>query len=229
MKWKLNPSTMMMEPERKGGFRVSGRIGGVMVEDFDRNIRFLINYGTDRVTHCVGCTERDLHIFDTQTARRIASEIGRVARAHNASTRYSDYRYICRGMRGVDEAVSDRKMGDAYRLSLLINRLYTASAPFTRHKYRDSAWQNVYAHVEALGKVEGVEDVELGAGEYFNYFHGSSVDDTSPAYRKYDIRIKTRYGVVSGRLICHSAGTKDDPFDAYDMTCTFYKENGYED
>lgn len=100
-KWVFDPKTGGMRPKKEKGFRVSGRIGGVMVEDFDRHIQFLINYGTDRVTHCVGCTERDLHIFDEWTAKRIAEEIARVSRSHNASTKYSDYRLLCSSCRNV--------------------------------------------------------------------------------------------------------------------------------
>ena len=104
MKWTFDPKTGGMAPQKKKGFRVSGRIGGVMVEDFDKNIQFLINYGTDRVTHCVGCSDKDLHIFDDWTARRIADEIGRVARSHNTSTKYSDYRLLSSSFRNVRES-----------------------------------------------------------------------------------------------------------------------------
>ena len=102
MKWKFNNRTGMLEPERKSGFNVSGRMGGIMVEDFDRHIQFLIHYGSDEVSHCVGCTARCLNLFDVNTARRIADEIGRVARNHNTRTKYSDFRYLARGMK-VDE------------------------------------------------------------------------------------------------------------------------------
>ncbi len=92
----------MMEPKGNSGIRVSGRMGGIMVEDFDRHIQFLIHYGSDEITHCVGCTARCLNLFDTNTARRIADEIARVARNHNTRTKYSDFRYFARGMK-VDE------------------------------------------------------------------------------------------------------------------------------
>lgn len=225
MKWELNRRTGMMEPVKKTGFCVSGRIGGIMVEDFDNNIQFLINYGTDKITHCIGCSGRDLHLFNEQKARGIAREVARIARAHNRITKYTDYRYFCSSTKNFNESANvDKSMDNNYQLSLLINRLYTASAPFTKSTYRDSSWQNVYAHVEALGKVRGVEDVAMGGGEYFNYFHGTSPDDMNPAYRQYKLTIKTRYGDVEGRLICHSAGTREDPFDRYDMTCTFWKD-----
>ena len=102
MKWKFNSRTGMMEPEKRTGFSVSGRMGGIMVEDFDKHIQFLIHYGSDEVTHCVGCTASNLNIFDAYKAKRIADEISRIARSHNTTTKYSDYRRLAIGTR-VDE------------------------------------------------------------------------------------------------------------------------------
>ena len=58
MKWKFNPKTGRMEQEKRTGVEVSARQGGIMVEDFDRHIQFLINYGTSKITHCFGSTRR---------------------------------------------------------------------------------------------------------------------------------------------------------------------------
>lgn len=115
------------------------------------------------------------------------------------------------------------KIDKTYQLNLLINRLYTASIPFTKHKYSDTGWQNVGDHIAALRKVRGVTDVISSAGVYYNYFAGTSPDINRPAYRKYELTIETEYGTVEGQLICHSAGTTDDVFSSYDMTCTFWK------
>lgn len=117
-----------------------------------------------------------------------------------------------------------RAMDRTYQLNLLINRLYTASKPYTEHLYHDSGWQNVYAHLEAIGKVKGVVDVNCGSGQYYNYFAGTSPDINHPAYREYRMTIKTEWGDVEGRLICHSAGKEDDVFSSYDMTCTFWRK-----
>ena len=229
MKWELNKRTFRMEPTKEHGFRVSGRIGGVMVEDFDKNIQFLIHYGTDEVTHCVGCSGRDLHIFDTLTAKKIASEIERVARSHNATTKYSDYRYICNATRNFNESAGvDKSMDNTYQLSLLINRLYTASKPYTQHGYSDEDWHNAKEHIAALRKVKGVTDVTSWSGVYHNYFAGTSPDINHPAYREYKLEIDTLYGKVEGRLICHSAGREDDVFSRYDMTCTFWRKEDFD-
>ena len=116
-------------------------------------------------------------------------------------------------------------MDNTYQLSLLINRLYTASKPYTQHGYSDNGWQNVDEHVNALRKVKGVVDITRWAGVYHNYFAGTSPDINHPAYREYKLEIETLYGIVEGRLICHSAGREDDVFSRYDMTCTFWRKD----
>lgn len=123
----------------------------------------------------------------------------------------------------INESDELGKMEKTYQLNLLINRLYTASSPFTKHKCSDTDWHNVRDHIAALRKVRGVTDVISGAGVYCNYFAGTSPHNNRPAYRKYEITIETEYGTVEGQLICHSAGTTDDVFSSYDMSCTFWK------
>jgi hypothetical protein len=123
----------------------------------------------------------------------------------------------------ITEQKEDRSMDRTYQLNLLINRLYTASRPYTSKLYSDSGWQNVYDHVDAIGKVKGVISIDMSSGTYYNYFAGTS-SDNRPAYREYKLDIKTEYGDIEGNLICHSAGKPDDVFSAYDMTCTFWKK-----
>lgn len=130
-------------------------------------------------------------------------------------------------IRRINESSASRTEEKSYRLSLLINRLYTASRPFTMHSYSDEGWQNVGEHIDALRKVRGVIDIftESPLGGYRNYYGGQSIDDEHPAYKEYRLEIETEYGYVIGRLICHSAGRKDDVFSRYDMTCTFWNKD----
>lgn len=122
------------------------------------------------------------------------------------------------------EKKSNRDMDNTYQLNLIINKLYTASKPYTVKLYHDTGWQNVYAHIEALGKVNGVISITNSAGVYYNYFAGTSPDHNHSAYREYKLTIETQYGEIEGSLICHSAGKVDDVFSSYDMTCTFWKK-----
>lgn len=130
-------------------------------------------------------------------------------------------------IRRINESSANRTEEKSYQLSLLINRLYTASRPFTMHSYSDEGWQNVSHHIEALRKVRGVIDISASTpdGGYRNYQFGRSVDFNHPAYKEYRLEIETDYGIVIGRLICHSAGNEDDVFSRYDMTCTFWNKD----
>ena len=78
MNWKFNPKTGTMEMQKRTGINVSARQGGIMVEDYDRHLQFLINYGSSRITHCVGCRADDLHLFDDRKANEIANKVKRI-------------------------------------------------------------------------------------------------------------------------------------------------------
>ena len=93
MKWEFNKRTMQMEPKRRTGVEVSARMGGLMVEDFDRHIQFLINYGNGRISHCVGCRADDLHIFDDIKSRQIAERVKRIGAGKGIPLYMSDFRF----------------------------------------------------------------------------------------------------------------------------------------
>lgn len=92
MKWKLNKRTMQMEPHKETGIRVSARQGGIMVEDFDKHIQFLINYPDNRITHCVGIQPTNLHVFDIQKSRQIADRVMRLGAGRNIDKTYFDWK-----------------------------------------------------------------------------------------------------------------------------------------
>ena len=92
MKWKFNPQTGRMEQEKRTGVEVSARQGGIMVEDFDRHIQFLINYGTSKITHCFGCKPTDIHLFDDNNARAIAERVRRIGTGRGIDKSLFDYR-----------------------------------------------------------------------------------------------------------------------------------------
>lgn len=92
MKWKFDPKTGGMVQDKKSGVEVTARQGGVMVEDFDRHIQFLINYGTSKITHCFGCRPTDIHLFDDNTARKIAERVRRIGTGRGIDNALFDYR-----------------------------------------------------------------------------------------------------------------------------------------
>ncbi len=92
MKWELNRRTMQMEPKKETGIRVSTRQGGIMVEDHDKNIQFLINYSDNRITHCVGIQPTNLHVFDNLKSRQIADKVMRLGAGRNIDKIYFDWK-----------------------------------------------------------------------------------------------------------------------------------------
>jgi len=92
MKWDYNPRTGRMEPQRQTGIEVTARQGGVMVEDNDKHVQFLINYGTSAISHCVGCTGRDIHLFNDNDARKIAERVRWIARGKGIDEMYFDWK-----------------------------------------------------------------------------------------------------------------------------------------
>lgn len=105
----------------------------------------------------------------------------------------------------------------------LINKLYNVVQPHTTTIVHDEDWRHVRGLFNIIADTEGVKDVDCRAGEYHNYLH--SADVNSLPYRTYDFYILTEFEtVIGGQLTCHSAGTEDDPFSAYDMTVSMWRE-----
>lgn len=92
MNWKFNPRTGTMEMQKRTGINVSARQGGIMVEDYDRHLQFLINYGRSRITHCVGCRADDLHLFDDRKANEIANKVKRIGIGKGIDESMFDFR-----------------------------------------------------------------------------------------------------------------------------------------
>jgi len=92
MNWKYNPRTGRMEQNKPTGIEVTARQGGIMVEDHDKNIQFLINYGNSRITHCIGCRPESLHLFADNDARKISDRVRRIGDGKSIDERFYDYR-----------------------------------------------------------------------------------------------------------------------------------------
>lgn len=115
-------------------------------------------------------------------------------------------------------------MGNAIQLRKIQNHIYndpTVKA-YTSKLCHDSAWQNVGALYQAIKNVDGIVDTSLSAGVYHNYINKERPND--PAYRDYKLKVKTDFGILSGYIRCHAAGTMDDEFSSYDMTISLYPD-----
>lgn len=110
--------------------------------------------------------------------------------------------------------------GDARQLERIRQRILKLSITRFKGIYRDDAWQNVHEFIDAIKKIEGVEDLHVWAGVYHNYMTG---DDSKSPYRDYKIAVETPVGILGGYIRCCAAGSVKDPFDAYDMLISLYK------
>lgn len=91
MKWKFNPKTLQMEEVKQTGVEVTRRMGGIMVEHFDRHFQFLINFGKPRITHCVGCKPDNLHLFTYKEAIYVAERVKRIGGVDEQYFNYKTY------------------------------------------------------------------------------------------------------------------------------------------
>jgi hypothetical protein len=101
----------------------------------------------------------------------------------------------------------------------LIKKLYKVSQPYTSHRFRDNDWRHLKTFVEILRNVEGVEElIPAGTGPYKQSQEG--------AYKEYTLDITTTLGSkIGGFIRCHFCGSQENPWDVYDMTVNFYRNN----
>lgn len=101
----------------------------------------------------------------------------------------------------------------------LINKLYKVSQPYTSHRFRDNDWRHLKTFVEILRNVEGVEElITAGTGPYKQSQEG--------AYKEYTLDITTTLGSkIGGFIRCHFCGSQENPWDVYDITVNFYRNN----
>ena len=106
----------------------------------------------------------------------------------------------------------------------LINKLYKTAEPFTRSKYSDTGWQAVSSLIEAIENAGFKVGVSVKDGGYRNSKGGNTMFAGSDVsyWKEYDLEIPVEDKVIYGQIKAHAAGTVEDPFKSYDMTCTFW-------
>lgn len=108
---------------------------------------------------------------------------------------------------------------DIKNLKKVQNKIYRTVSDYCGKMHSDSAWQDVKTLIGMIESVDGVEDVIVGAGEYFNY-----TNPEKGAHRDYETTVITTFGKLYGYIRCHAAGTMDDIFKYYDMTISLYPD-----
>ena len=118
--------------------------------------------------------------------------------------------------------VTESQLNEIYELKNLKkiqHKIYKTVSDYCSKMHSDSAWQDVKTLIGIISSVEGVNDIHVGAGEYFNY-----TNPEKGAYRDYATTVVTAFGNLYGYIRCHAAGTMDDIFKYYDMTISLYPD-----
>lgn len=104
----------------------------------------------------------------------------------------------------------------------MIKILYKGVNDLTAHLYRDTDWYNIDNVFERIENIIGSE------GELFVWCeNGGYVKDREgkPIYKEWKLRIElSNGGMIGGSVKANAAGSVKDPLDAYDITCTFWRE-----
>ncbi len=104
-------------------------------------------------------------------------------------------------------------------LKKIQRNIYKFVSDYCGKMHSDDAWQDVKTLIDMIQSVDGVTDVHVGAGEYFNY-----TNPEKGAYRDYQTTVVTEFGNLYGYIRCHAAGTMDDIFKYYDITISLYPD-----
>lgn len=104
----------------------------------------------------------------------------------------------------------------------LIKTLYREVDDLTSHIYRDNDWRyvnNLLQKIEDAIGSDGDLSVWCENGGYIKDREGT------PVRKEWHLKIELNNGGLIGGIVnAHAAGSTYDPFDAYDITCTFWRE-----
>ena len=122
--------------------------------------------------------------------------------------------HILTGLDEIPKTTNVRKFTDA-----VIKKLYRISQPYTSHRFRDNDWRSLRSFVHTLEEVDGVKEFNLSStGPYKQSQEG--------AYKEYLVDIETTLGSkIGGFIRCHFCGSQENPWEVYDMTVNFYRDD----
>ena len=122
--------------------------------------------------------------------------------------------HILSSLDEIPKTTNVRKFTDA-----VIKKLYKTSQPYTSHRFRDNDWRSLRSFVHILEEVDGVKELNLSStGPYKQSQEG--------AYKEYLVDIETTLGSkIGGFIRCHFCGSQENPWEVYDMTVNFYRDD----
>lgn len=104
--------------------------------------------------------------------------------------------------------------------NMLIKKLYKVAQNYKK-KYHDDDWSNVHAMLDEMRQLEGIADLYVGDGRYRK--HGEEFGEMTKVYK---VNILTDFNtIINGNVNCHLCGTIDNPWSAYDISVSFYRES----
>ena len=122
--------------------------------------------------------------------------------------------HILTGLDEIPKTTNVRKFTDA-----VIKKLYRTSQPYTSHRFRDNDWRSLRSFVHTLEEVDGVKELNLNST-------GSYKQSQEGAYKEYLVDIETTLGSkIGGFIRCHFCGSQENPWEVYDMTVNFYRDD----
>lgn len=129
------------------------------------------------------------------------------------------------GLRSLVSETVKKCLFEASEKAKIKNRLYRIVEPFTHSIYRDDNWKNISAIIEAIRDAGYDVSVSVNDGGYRNSKGGNTLyaggSDTT-YWKEWNLEINVDGVVVNGVLKANFCGTVEDPYCAYDVTCTFW-------
>ena len=107
----------------------------------------------------------------------------------------------------------------------IIRTVYNAveKSGLTSRKFHDYWWEGVSSIIRTVN--DALEPLSMQYNDYFTYsieeVKGYSNDGMT---KTYNMEICNRSGekIIGGNIVCYTAGTIQDPWSSYDLTCTFW-------
>lgn len=109
-----------------------------------------------------------------------------------------------------------------YDTNKTIKRLYNAVNKITHKFFHDEDWSGIDSVIDVINNVIGGEgDLSVWCE---NGGYAKQIGEEGN-YKTWKLKIELRNGgVIGGELNANAAGTHEDPFGRYDITCSFWRE-----
>ena len=108
------------------------------------------------------------------------------------------------------------------------NHIYKIISPFSGPKFRDNDWRHIRQVISAIENAGYDVYVSTENGGYRNSAGGNTLYHHDPSvsyWKEWNLKIVSKEFdgiVINGVLRANFCGSVNDPYDAYDITCTLW-------